>query len=128
PPPAPGAAPTSPGAAAAAPAPVAAPAIPERATEIRAPLYHATVSSRGGQLREWDLNYRGQKPLVIPGLLEPTGLIVERAGSPAQVLHFQLSTDRLDVSKDQPHADLILSGDDGFGLRISETRRFPPDT
>lgn len=126
-PPAPGAASSTPGAAAAAPAPVGAPAIPERATEIRAPLYHATVSSRGGQLREWDLNYRGQKPLVIPGLLEPSGLVVERAGSPAQVVHFQLSTDRLDVGKDQPHADLILSGDDGFGLRISETRRFRPD-
>src|SRR4029453_19062399 len=70
--PAPGAASTAPAtapggsSAAAVPAPVAAPAIPERAAEIVSPLYRATVSSRGGELREWELNYRGQKPLVIP--------------------------------------------------------------
>jgi YidC/Oxa1 family membrane protein insertase len=118
----PGAPPT-----AAAPAPVAAPTVTERAAEIASPLYHATVSTRGGELREWELNYRGKKPLVIPGLLGPTGLVVERAGSPAQLVAFQLSTERLEVSKEQPQADLALTGDDGFGLRISETRRFRAD-
>ena len=131
--PAPGAASTAPAtapggsSAAAAPAPVAAPAIPERAAEIVSPLYRATVSSRGGELREWELNYRGQKPLVIPGLLGPTGLVVERAGSPAQVVSFQLSTERLELVKERPQADLLLTGEDGFGLRISETRHFRVD-
>ena len=129
PPHAPAPTPATPGVspAAAAPAPVSAPAIPERAAEIVGPLYRATVSSRGGEFREWELNYRGRKPLVIPGLLGPTGLVVERAGSPAQLVGFQLSAQRLELNKEQPQADLILTGDDGFGLRISETRHFRAD-
>jgi YidC/Oxa1 family membrane protein insertase len=94
--PAPGAASTAPatapgGSSAAAPAPVAAPAIPERAAEIVSPLYRATVSSRGGELREWELNYRGQKPLVIPACSGPP---VSWSSAPAPLLRSFRSSSR----------------------------------
>jgi YidC/Oxa1 family membrane protein insertase len=131
-------APAKPGAAApsapAVPAPAAAPppaaaaaAIPERSAQVQGALYRATITSRGGEVREWELNYRGQKPMVVPGLLSPTGLTIERAGAPAQVVPFTLATERIELSKDKPQGELRLSGDDGFGLRIAETRRFRAD-
>jgi YidC/Oxa1 family membrane protein insertase len=104
----------------------AAPAVPERLVQIDGPLYRATVASRGGELRQWDLKYRGEKPLIVPGFIGPTGLTVERAGAPAQVVPFSPSTERLEL-KDGPPGELKLSGEDGFGLRITETLRFAPD-
>jgi YidC/Oxa1 family membrane protein insertase len=119
-------APAVPAPAAATPLPAAA-AIPERIAQVQGPLYRATITSRGGEIREWELNYRGQKPMVVPGLLSPTGLTIERAGGPAQVVPFTLAPERVEVSKDQPQGELRLTGDDGFGLRIAETRRFRAD-
>jgi YidC/Oxa1 family membrane protein insertase len=119
-------APAVPAPAAATPLPAAA-AIPERIAQVQGPLYRATITSRGGEIREWELNYRGQKPMVVAGLLSPTGLTIERAGAPAQVVPFTLAPERVEVSKDQPQGELRLTGDDGFGLRIAETRRFRAD-
>jgi YidC/Oxa1 family membrane protein insertase len=112
---------------AAAPLASTAPAVPEHTATVEGPLYRAKVISHGGDLQEWELIYRGQKPLVIPGLLGPTGLSVERAGAPAQVVGFTLSTDRVVLTMDKPEGELRLSGDDGFGFRINETLRFRAD-
>jgi YidC/Oxa1 family membrane protein insertase len=125
-------APASPGpasAGAAVPAASAAPvpAVPEHTASVESPLYRAKVISRGGDLQEWELTYRGQKPLVMPGLLGPTGLTVERAGAPAQIVDFTLSADRLVLTPEKPEGELRLSGQDGFGLRINETLRFRAD-
>ena len=108
-------------------APVAVPAVPERAASVLSPLYHATVVSRGGEIREWNLNYRGQKPMVVPGLLGPVGLTVERAGAPAQVVPFTLSPDKIDLGPAAPDGEMKLTGEDGYGLRFAETRRFRAD-
>ena len=134
-PPTPGAAqaPASPGSTSpGAPVPAAsaatqAPAVPEHTASVESPLYRAKVISRGGDLQEWELIYRGQKPLVIPGMLGPTGLIVERAGAPAQIVDFSLSGDRLVPTPEKPDGELRLAGDAGSGLRISETLRFRAD-
>ena len=85
------------------------------------------VISRGGELQEWELIYRGQKPLVMPGLLGPTGLTVERPGAPAQIVDFSLSGDRLVPTPEKPDGELRLAGEAGSGLRISETLRFRAD-
>ena len=66
--------PGTPSPAAAVPAASAAtpaPAVPEHIASVESPLYRAKVISRGGDLQEWELIYRGQKPLVMPGLLGP---------------------------------------------------------
>jgi YidC/Oxa1 family membrane protein insertase len=126
--PTPGPAPSAPAAPVATPPPAAAavPAVPERVAQVEGPLYRATVTSRGGELREWELNYRGQKPLIVPGLAGPTGLTVERVGAPAQVVPFAVSADRVDL-RSAAHGELKLVGDDGFGLRITETLHFTAD-
>ena len=115
------------GAAAPAPAAPVVPVVPEHVASVEGPLYRAKVISRGGDLQEWELVYRGQKPLVIPGLLGPAGLTVERAGAPAQLVGFTLAADRVVVTPEKPDGELRLSGEDGFGLRINQTLRFRSD-
>src|SRR5262245_33121342 len=56
---------------AAAPPPKEAPVVPERRAVVDTPLYHAVVESTGGRLVAWDLHYRGEKPMIIPGELGP---------------------------------------------------------
>ena len=92
------------GAAAPAPAAPVVPVVPEHVASVEGPLYRAKVISRGGDLQEWELVYRGQKPLVIPGLLGPAGLTVERAGAPAQLVGFTLAADRVVVTPEKPTA------------------------
>ena len=119
---------TSPGAAVpAASAVTPAPVVPEHTASVESPLYRAKVISRGGDLQEWELIYRGQKSLVLPGLLGPTGLTVERPGAPAQIVDFTLSADRLVPTPEKPDGELRLAGEAGSGLRISETLRFRAD-
>src|SRR5260370_18361314 len=58
------------GAALAAPVPSKdAPIVPDRTATIEPPPYRAEVTSLGGQLRSWELHYRGAKPMIAPGLL-----------------------------------------------------------
>ena len=34
---------------------------------IETPLYRASIATTGGQIKAWDLHFRGEKPLVLPG-------------------------------------------------------------
>src|SRR5260370_33274247 len=84
------------GAALAAPVPPKdAPSVPDRTATIEAPLYRAEISSLGGQLRSWELPYRGAKPMVAPGFLVSRGLSVTRAGQPPRLVGFALSAEKL---------------------------------
>jgi YidC/Oxa1 family membrane protein insertase len=128
PPPSAPATPTPPAPAAGAPVPPrGAPPVPERRAVVETPLYQAIVSSRGGRFDAWTLHYRGDKPMVVDEL-GPRGLTIGRPGKPAQPVEFALSTESLTLGKDSPPGELKLVGEDGFGLRITETLRFKPDT
>src|SRR5881296_545157 len=91
--------PVTPSPAAAAPAPVPVAAVPLKTVEVTGPLYKAEVSSHGAELSRWDLDYRGTKPMIVPGLLGPRGITVERAGQPPLVVDFTVAAQSLDVSK-----------------------------
>src|SRR5260370_16089393 len=112
------------GAALAAPVPPKdAPSVPDRTATIEAPLYRAEISSVGGQLRSWELHYRGAKPMVAPGFLVSRGLSVTRAGQPPRLVGFALSAEKLTLGPSAPTRDLVLAGADGFGLPPTETTR-----
>jgi YidC/Oxa1 family membrane protein insertase len=117
----------SPGAPAAVAAPLPVPAVPERTARVTAPLYRGAVASRGGDLSAWELLYRGDKPMIVPGQLGPRGLVVERPGQPARVVDFTLSPEALELGPASPSGELTLVGEDGFGLRITQTLRFRSD-
>src|SRR5262249_58547028 len=114
--------------ATAPPAAKEAPAVPERTAVVETPLYRAEVASVGGQVQAWELHYRGQKPMVVPGGLTSHGLVVSRPGQPARPVGFALSTDKLTLSHDAPSGQIVLTGDDGYGLRITETLTFKADS
>ena len=116
---------------AASPPPAAAPApsVPERSAIIETPLYRAVISSSGGALRQWQLRYRGDKPLIVPGVAGPDGLTVERQGAPASPIGFQLSTESLSLTgSGAATGDVQLVGEDGYGLRITRTLTFHKDS
>jgi YidC/Oxa1 family membrane protein insertase len=114
-------------AAASVVSPQEGPRPPERRAVVETPLYRAVISSQGGRFEEWTLHYRGDKPMVVNGL-RSRGLTISRPGRPEQPVEFVLSEDRLTMSKDSPPGEIKLVGDDGFGLRITETLRFRADT
>ena len=105
-----------------------APAVPERIAEIDGPLYHAKINSAGGRFLAWELRYRGEKPFVVPGGLMSRGLTVLRAGQPPRPVGFTLSTDKLTLGPSTPSGEIVLIGEDGYGLRITETLRFHADS
>jgi YidC/Oxa1 family membrane protein insertase len=108
--------------------PKEAPAVPQRKTTVETPLYLAVISSQGGRYDAWDLIYRGLKPMVISGEMGPLGFTVSRGGGPAQRIAFALSQDSVALTKGASQADLTLVGEDGFGLRVTETMRFAADS
>ena len=108
----------------AAPAPVPIPAVPQKTANVTAPLYKAQVSSRGGDLSAWELDYRGLKPMIVPGLLGPRGVSVERSGQPPYVVDFTLTPDSVDLASAAAGGEITLVGEDGFGLQITQTLRF----
>jgi YidC/Oxa1 family membrane protein insertase len=108
----------------AAPAAVGAVAVPERTAVVETPLYRARVSSTGGAVVEWDLKYRGEKPMVLPGVVSSRGVEVRRPGGEARPVAFTLSEGSLSLDKDRPAGELRLTGEDGFGLRVSQEVRF----
>jgi YidC/Oxa1 family membrane protein insertase len=109
-------------------APRPAPAVPERAALIETPLYHARVSSAGGRFEGWELQYRGAKPMVAPEMLISRGFTVNRPGQPERQVAFALSTEKLALGPGAQAGDLVLTGEDGFGLRVTETLRFHADS
>ena len=52
----------------------------QKLARVESPRYIAVVSSEGGKLQEFNLRYRGDKPMVIVGSLGPTGLTVDAGG------------------------------------------------
>src|SRR3972149_1431358 len=102
-------------------------AVPPGRARGDGPLYIAQVSSRGGDLSAWELDYRGLKPMIVPGLMGPRGITIERAGQPPRVVEFSLSRESLDLGRAAARGEITLVGDDGFGLRITETLRFRAD-
>jgi len=104
----------------------AAPVPPSRAL-VQTPLVRAAVSSDGGALVEWELAYRGAKPMVLPGRVGPRGLVVERAGGESRPVAFRLSAQELRLDRERPSGELVLEGEDGFGLHLRQTLRFHAD-
>lgn len=121
--PTPGAQPTVP-AAEAAPAPRP----PQQTAEVQGPLYHAVVSSEGGKLQEWTLDYRGRKPLVILGEYGSDGLGIGPAESTKRLPQIPMSimprSVRLESGKP---GELVFEGQDS-GLSVRQTMAFAPDS
>ena len=111
-----------------APSPKDAPTVPERTAVIDTPLYHAAVATTGGQVKAWNLHFRGEKPLVLPGTVDGAGWVVRRAGQPARPIAFALSTESIKLDKDTPTGELRMVGEDGFGIRVSQVLRFRADS
>jgi YidC/Oxa1 family membrane protein insertase len=110
------------------PSPKEAPAVPERTAMVETPLYRAAIGSVGGQIRAWDLHFRGEKAMVLPGVVESPGWVVRRSGQPPQPIAFALSTESIKLDKDRPVGELRLVGEDGFGIRVSQVLRFRADS
>jgi YidC/Oxa1 family membrane protein insertase len=119
---------TPPSAAAPPVPPKEAPAAPERTTVVETPLYRAEVASVGGKIQGWELHYRGAKPMVAPGILISRGLVVSRPGQPPRSVAFTVSREKVALGAGSETGELVLTGEDGFGLRITETLRFHPDS
>jgi YidC/Oxa1 family membrane protein insertase len=120
--------PAPPASPSAPPAAQAAPPVPERNARITGPLYRAAVTSHGGELSSWDLIYRGEKPMIIPGRLGPRGVTVERAGQPPRVVDFALSPDGLELGR-AATGEITLVGADGYdvdrAIRVENRNRAP---
>jgi YidC/Oxa1 family membrane protein insertase len=130
---APAPAPVAPSAAAAVsatappPSPKDAPAVPERTAVIETPLYRASIGTSGGQIKAWDLHFRGEKALVLPGTVDTAGWVVKRPGQPPRPIAFALSAESIKLDKDTPTGELRMVGEDGFGIRVSQVLRFRAD-
>jgi len=112
----------------AAAAPLGAPAVPDRTATVETPLYRAAISSRGGVITVWDVHFHGDRPMVLDGLLGPSGIRVVADGRSEKPIQFRLSTESLKLDSQKPVGELVLSGEDGFGLQITCTLRFRADT
>src|SRR5262245_19159236 len=108
--------------------PKEAPAVPEHQATIETPLYLAKLSSNGGRLVDWDLIYRGSKNMVVAGELGPLGLMVSRDGGPPKPIAFSISPESLKLPKGGGVGEMKLVGEDGYGLRVTQTMRFRADS
>ena len=108
--------------------PKEATAAPERTAVVETPLYRAEIVSAGGKIQGWELHYRGAKPMVAPGILISRGLVVSRPGQPSRSVGFMLSSDKVVLPAGGGTGELVLTGEDGFGLRVTETLRFHADS
>jgi YidC/Oxa1 family membrane protein insertase len=117
-----------PGAGAAPPPPKEAPAVPERTAIVETPLYRLAVAASGGKVSAWDLHFRGEKAMVLPGTVDDAGWVVRRPGQAARPIAFALSADSLKLDRDTPTGELRMVGEDGFGIRVSQVLRFRADS
>jgi YidC/Oxa1 family membrane protein insertase len=108
----------------AVPPPAAAASVPERTTVVETPLYRARISSTGGAVVEWELKYRGEKPMALPGVVGSRGLEVRRQGGETRPVAFSMSAESVALDKDRPAGQLRLRGEDGFGLQVTQDLRF----
>src|SRR5512144_853232 len=99
---------------AATPSPKAAPSVPERTVTIETPLYRATIGSMGGQVKSWDLHFRGEKAMVLPGTIDNLGLAVLRPGQPPSAIAFTPSVETIKLDDAHPTGELRLVGEDGL--------------
>jgi len=120
-------APPAPSTAAAAPVPVFLPTVPLKTAPVLGPLFKAQVTSHGGDLAAWELEFRGTKPMIVPELLGPLGVTVERAGQPPRVVDFMITPESLDLTGGPGRGEITLVGEDGFGLRITQILSFRAD-
>src|SRR5262245_11129151 len=118
--------PVPPSTASAAPVPVPLAAVPLKMAPVLGPLFKAQVSSHGGDLAAWDLEFRGTKPMIVANLLGPRGVTVERAGQPPRVVDFTIAPDSVDLAA-AGRGEITLVGEDGFGLRITQILSFRAD-
>jgi len=108
--------------------PVAAPTAPDRTAIVETPFYRAAISSRGGSITLWDVRFHGDQPMVLDGVLGPSGIRVVAPGRSEEPIRFRLSTDSLKLGAQSPSGELVLVGEDGFGLQITDTLRFRADS
>jgi len=120
-------APPAPSTAAAPPVGVPLPAVPLKTAPILGALFKAQVTSQGGDLAAWELEFRGTKPMIVPNLLGPRGVTVERAGQPPRVVDFTITPESLDLTGGPGRGEITLVGEDGFGLRITQILSFRAD-
>jgi YidC/Oxa1 family membrane protein insertase len=113
---------------AAIPSPKAVPSVPERTVTIETPLYRATIGSVGGQVKGWDLHFRGEKAMVLPGTIDNLGLAVLRPGQPPSPIAFTPSVEAIKLDDAHPTGELRLVGEDGFGVRVTQVIRFRADS
>jgi YidC/Oxa1 family membrane protein insertase len=110
------------------PAPARSPATPppHSTAAVRTPLYRAVVSSEGGKVQEWVLQYRGEKPMVEVGEFGPRGLVAGPAGH-ADVVAMALEPKALQLDQRQPTGELVLKGE-AWPFAITQTLRFQADS
>src|SRR5262249_19537003 len=101
---------------------------PERICTIETPLYRAVLGSNGGEMKAWELNYRGVKPMVVDGLLGLKGMEISRAGMPAQVVSFSVSPEELRLGGQITQGSVKLTGADAYGLEVTEVLQFHSDS
>ncbi len=110
-----------------APAPLmprSVPRPPERTARIVTPLYEAVVASEGGKLQEWTLHYRGEKVLIESGELGPRGLVLGRPGMRGEPMPLNLDAEKLVLDAKRPEGQLVMTGEDAYGVRVTQTARF----
>jgi YidC/Oxa1 family membrane protein insertase len=99
-----------------------------RTVTVTTPLYRAEIGTLGGQIRMWTLDFRGEKPMTLHGVVGTRGLEVGRAGAAPKPVAFEADRESLTLGKDVPQGQVTLRGEDGFGLRVTQIMRFAADS
>jgi YidC/Oxa1 family membrane protein insertase len=95
---------------------------------VETPHYRAEISSIGGQVKSWEIDLRGVKPMALPGVLGSGGLQISRGGSAPAPVAFEIDREHVKLSTEAPTGHITLRGEDGFGLRVTQVLRFQAST
>ncbi|MBI2218541.1 MAG: membrane protein insertase YidC [Candidatus Rokubacteria bacterium] len=100
---------------------------PEQRVRVSAPLYRAVLSSEGGELKEWTLEYRGEKPMVVLGEQGGGGLAIG-AGDAKGTAPVAMTPAAKGVTLEPGVGtkELVLTGEEA-GVRVRHTLSFHPD-